>query len=107
MATVKGDPWAPPSPDKLSWFLADAPFPIRPLPLEFSLDVEAFAFGFSRALESLYFPLYELHACLVDEGLYFASVPSAWAETDVDARLKRLKDSALRFTRDLRAAWKV
>jgi len=107
MTGVRAESWAPPGPDELSWFLADAPFPCRPLPLEYSLDVEAFAFGFSRALESLYFPLYELHARLVDHGLYFASVPSAWAEVDVEAQLKRLNDSALRFTRDLRAAWKV
>jgi hypothetical protein len=101
-----GASWVPPGDDELTWFRALGPFSRHPLPLEYSLDLQAFAFGFTRALESLYFPMYELKTRLIDgHHLYFAMAPSAWAEVDVPAQLDRMRDSALRFTRDLRAAW--
>ncbi|HEX6512781.1 MAG TPA: hypothetical protein VF157_10805 [Chloroflexota bacterium] len=97
--------WSPPADEELTWFRAGPPFPERPRPLEFTLDVAAFSFGASRALESLYFPLYELRAKLFDGWLYFAAAPSALAERDLEAQARRRLDSALRFTRDIRGAW--
>lgn len=98
--------WSPPTDDELTWFRPPPGlFPAQPRPLEYTLAVQAFVFGLSRALESLYFPLYEVRARLFDRELYLAAAPSAMAEADLDAQLQRLRDSALRFSRDIRAAW--
>jgi hypothetical protein len=67
--------------------------------------VQAFIFGVSRALESSYFPLYELRTRLIDGRLYWAAVPSAIAERDLDDQLGRMRDTGLRFTRNLRGSW--
>jgi hypothetical protein len=98
-------PWSPPTDDQLTWFVPGNGFPLRPTPFDFTFEIQAFAFGVSRALESLYFPLYELRARLMDGMLYFASVPSAMAEADLEGQLQRLRYSAFRFTRDIRSAW--
>ena len=97
--------WAPPSDDELTWFRPGGVQPARPRPLEHTLYAQAFVFGLSRALESLYFPLYEVRARLFDGELYLAAVPSAMAEDDLEAQLHRLRDSAIRFSRDIRAFW--
>jgi hypothetical protein len=98
-------PWAPLADDELTWFRPGAALPARPTPLEFTLHVEAFVFGLSRALESLYFPLYEVRARLFDGELYLAASPSAMAEGNLEAQLQRLRDSAIRFSRDIRSFW--
>ena len=97
-------PWSPPGDDQLTWFKPHGTMPTHPKPLEYTVAVEAFAFGVSRALESLYFPLYEVRPRLVDGELYFASVPSEMAERELDAQLGRMRDSGLRFTRSVRGA---
>lgn len=97
--------WAPPDDDELTWFRPGGVLPARPRPLEHTLHAQAFVFGLSRALESLYFPLYEVRARLFGGELYLASVPSAMAEHDLEAQLHRLRDSAIRFSRDIRAFW--
>jgi len=104
-SSAPGAPWAPPRDDALTWFKPGGSLPSAPTPLEFTFAVEAFAFGVSRALESLYFPLYEVRARLLDGELYLASVPSAMAERDLPAQLSRMRDSALRFTRSVRGSW--
>jgi hypothetical protein len=97
--------WRPPADEQLAWFRPDSVLPARPSLVEFRMSVAAFVFGVSRALESLYFPLHELRAKLFAGELYLAAVPSAIAERDLEAHRRRMCDSALRFTRDLRAAW--
>jgi hypothetical protein len=73
--------------------------------LDYTFEIYALVWGLTRALESLYFPLYELRTRLVAGQLYLASVPSAFAERDLQAQLKRMGDSGLRFTRDIRGTW--
>jgi hypothetical protein len=98
-------PWQPPADEELSCFKPGGQLPARPTTLEFEVPIYAFVFGISRALESLYFPMYEIRARLIDGELYLASVPSAMAERELDAQLGRLRDSGLRFTRGVRAIW--
>lgn len=105
MLTSPGATWKPATDEELTWFQPGGRFPTRPRPLDFTLEIQAFAFGFSRALESLYFPLYELRARRIDGVLYFGTAPSALAEEDLEADLRRLRDSALRFTGNIRGAW--
>ncbi len=97
--------WRPPADAELTWFKAGGQLPRWPKPLEFSLPIQAFSFGISRALESIYLPLYEVRTRLIDGELYLASVPSALAELDLDAQFGRMRDSGLRFTRGVRASW--
>ncbi len=97
--------WAPPADDELTWFRAEGRLAARPRPLDYTFEVYALAWGVTRALESLYFPLYALRTRLVDGHLYFASVPSAFAERDLAAQFRRMEDSGLRFTRNIRATW--
>ncbi|HLY64210.1 MAG TPA: hypothetical protein VKU60_01650, partial [Chloroflexota bacterium] len=98
-------PWAPPADEELTWFRPPPVFSDCPRPLDFTLEVAAFAFGVSRALESLYLPLYELRSKLFDGQLYFAAAPSAMSERDLPAQHARMLDSALRFSRDIRGSW--
>lgn len=98
-------PWAPPPDEELTWFRIGGGLPAHPRPLEYSFEVQAFAFGVSRALESSYFPLYEVRSRLIDGRLYLAAVPSAMAEQDLDGQLGRMRDTGLRFTCNLRGTW--
>jgi hypothetical protein len=97
--------WKPASDDELMWFRAGGRLAAHPRPLDYTFEVYALAWGITRALESLYFPFYELRSRVVDGDLYFASVPSAFAERDLDAQLGRMRDSGLRFTRNIRGTW--
>jgi len=74
--------------------------------LEYTLTIQAFLYGVTHALESLRFPLYELRARLIDGQLYLASVPSAMAERDLEIRLQSMRDSTLRFSRNIGVAWR-
>lgn len=105
MAGERGTPWAPPPDDELTWFRPSGRLAARPRLLDFTFEIDAFAFGISRALESLYFPFYELRARLVEGEIYFASVPSPYAERDIDTTMQRIRDSGLRFTRSIRRTW--
>lgn len=102
---VLGTPWKMPTDDQLSWFRAGPPLPVRPTPLQYTLDVQAFTFAFAHALVSLYFSLYRVRSRLIDGQLYLAVVPSGLAELDVDRQMVRLRASTLRFSRDIRASW--
>ena len=97
--------WAPPSDDGLTWLRPAAFFPQAPGPLEHTLEVHARAFGLTRALQSLNFPLFEFRTRLVSGGLYYASVPSALAERDLDGQWRRLRDASLRFMRSIPRGW--
>ncbi len=94
--------WRPAADDDLAWFQApQGALPPRP----HWLEVQAFAFGTSRALQSLYFPLAEIRGRLIDGQVYLAVAPSGIAAKDPAAHRKNMVDSALRFTRDVAAAW--
>ncbi|MCH8198873.1 MAG: hypothetical protein IIA54_02235 [Chloroflexi bacterium] len=97
--------WAPPSDDGLTWLRPSAFFPAAPGPLEHTLEVHARAFGLTRALQSLNFPLFEFRTQLVDGALYYASVPSALAERDLEGQWRRLRDASLRFMRSVPRGW--
>jgi hypothetical protein len=104
--SIPRSPWRPASDQELTWFRPPAGLlPARLTPADLAVTVPAFSFGISRALESLYFPLYELRAALFDGVLYLAAAPSEFAERDLAAQKRRLRDSALRFSRDIAAAW--
>jgi len=98
--------WRPPSDEELTWFPARGRLTTRPRPLEYTLTVQAFLYGVTHALESLRFPLYELRARLIDGQLYLASVPSGMAERDLETRMRSMRDSTLRFSRNIGAAWR-
>jgi hypothetical protein len=94
--------WRPRRDDELTWFPAPhGALPPRPHPFE----VQAFAFGLSRALESLYFPMSEVRGRLADGRVYLAVAPSGTALKDLAAHGKNRRDSALRFSHDIAAAW--
>lgn len=98
--------WRPPTDDELSWFRAPAGLlPEAPSKGDLEVTAPAFAFGISRAMESLYFPIYEVRAKLFDGVLYLAVAPSEFAERDLEAQKRRMRDSGLRFSRDIGAAW--
>ncbi len=97
--------WRPPPDDELTWFRPGGVLPDRPSPLAATLTVPAMTFGLTHALISLYFPLSEVRSRLVDGQLYLALVPSPMAERDPRAQLRRMQDSARRFSRDIRGAW--
>ena len=97
--------WAPPSDDGLTWFRPAGFFPEAPGPLEHTLEVHARAFGLTRALQSLNFPLFEFRTRLVNGVLYYASVPSALAERDLQGQWRRLRDASLRFMRSIPRGW--
>lgn len=100
-----GATWVPPADDELTWFLADDTPLGRPGPLVYTLEVAAFVFGMTRALESLEFPLTDVRYRLIDGRLYLAIVPSAQAERDLKRRLESVRDLSFRFTRNIRASW--
>jgi hypothetical protein len=89
----------------VTWFLAEGGLPPRPKPLEYTFGIQAFLYGLTHALESLRFPLYEVRGRLVDGQLYLGSVPSAMAESDLEMRMRALRDSVLRFSRNIRHSW--
>jgi hypothetical protein len=98
-------PWSPPRDDELTWFPAKGKLPLTPSPLEYTVEVDAFFFGLTRALESLEFPLTEVRSRLVDGRLYVAVAPSADAEKDTRRRLQSVRDLSLRYTRNIRGFW--
>jgi len=100
-----GTSWRPPADDELSWFRPDAVLPERPRPLDATFAVPAFTFGLTHSLVSLYFPLYEVRHRLVDGHLYLATVPSPMAQRNLAAQMRRVRDSSLRFSRNIRAGW--
>ena len=97
--------WAPPTDDRLTWFRPAAFFAEAPGPLEHTLEVHARAFGLTRALQSLNFPVFEFRTQLVNGALYYAPVPSALAERDLDGQWRRLRDASLRFMRSISRGW--
>ena len=97
--------WAPPTDDGLTWLRPAAFLPEAPGPLEHTLEVHARAFGLTRALQSLNFPVFEFRTRLVDGALYYAPVPSALAERDLDGQWRRLRDASLRFMRSIPRGW--
>ena len=97
--------WAPPSDDRLTWFRPAAYFAEAPGPLEHTLEVHARAFGLTRALQSLNFPVFEFRTRLVNGKLYYAPVPSALAERDLQGQWRRLRDASLRFMRSIPKGW--
>ena len=97
--------WAPPTDDRLTWFRPAAFFAEAPGPLEHTLEVHARAFGLTRALQSLNFPVFEFRTQLVDGRLYYAPVPSALAERDLEGQWRRLRDASLRFMRSIPRGW--
>jgi len=98
-------PWSPPRDDELTWFAPKGKLPLTPRPLEYTVEVYAFFFGITRALESLEFPLTEVRSRLVDGRLYVAVAPSADAEKDMRRRLQSVRDLSLRYTRDIGGFW--
>ncbi|HLG72289.1 MAG TPA: hypothetical protein VK009_17870 [Chloroflexota bacterium] len=102
---TSGSRWRSPADGELTWFRPPAGLlPARPNPHEL-LDAQAFAFGASRALESLYFPMSEIRARLIDGELHLTVAPSGTASRDLELHKKNMRDSALRFSRGVRAAW--
>jgi hypothetical protein len=104
-AVTNATVWRPASDDELTWFRAEGRLARPPRPLDFTFEIYALTWGVTRALESLYFPFYDLRPRLVEGELYLASVPSAFAERDLAAQLQRMQDSGIRFTRNIRATW--
>ena len=97
--------WKPPPDDELTWFRPNSVVPEQPRPLDATLAVAAFAFGLTHSLVSLYFPLYEVRHRLIDGHLYLATVPSPMAQRNLTAQMRRVRDSSLRFSRNIRAGW--
>jgi hypothetical protein len=98
--------WRPPPDEVLTWFRPpEGIVPTRPRPLEATLTAHAFAFGLTHGLISLYLPLSEVRARIVDGQFYLAAVPSPLADRDLNAQMRRVRDSSLRFSRNLRASW--
>lgn len=100
-----GQVWVPLSDAELTWFVADEKLLPPPRPLEYTVEVAAFAFGLTRGLESLEFPITEVRPRLVDGRVYLAPVPSAQAETDIHRRMENVRDLSLRFTRNIKGFW--
>lgn len=107
MTSVNGQSvsWRPATDEQLTWFKVGGPLPTHPKPLEFTCGVHAFAYGFTRALESLYFPFYEIRPRSIDGELYFAVVPSGLADRDIEERIRHVTERTIRF-RDVLAVWK-
>jgi hypothetical protein len=97
--------WKPLAEDQLTWFRPRGRLAARPRPLDYTVEIYALTWGITRALESLYFPFYELRPRVVEGHLYLASIPSAFAERDLETQLQRMRDSGLRFTRNVRRTW--
>ena len=99
--------WIPAADEELTWFRPPGAFPEMPGRLEYTLEVHARAFGLTRALSSLNFPLYELRTRLAEGNLQLAVVPSGMAERDMDAQFRRLADASVRFTQNIRRPWET
>jgi len=100
-------PWQPPRDEDLTWFSAPEKLAVNRRPLEFTLEVDAFCFGITRAMESLEFPLTEVRPRLVDGHLFLAVAPSAQAERDITRRLRNIQDLTLRYTKDIKGFWEA
>lgn len=99
--------WSPAADDELTWLKPVGAIPVTPRPLEYSVEVWAIVFGLNHALQSLYFPLYELRSRLLNGRLYLAVVPLPNAERDLLTRRDRMRDYTLRYTRNMRGAWEA
>jgi hypothetical protein len=97
--------WRPAGDDELAWFKVGGVLPTRPKPLELTCAVHAFAYGLTHALESQYFPLYEIRPRAIDGQLYLAVVPSGLADRDIETRIRTVSDRTIRF-RDVMGVWK-
>jgi hypothetical protein len=74
------------------------------MPLELTCAVHAFTYGLTHALESQYFPLYEVRSRSIDGQLYLAVVPSGLADRDIEARIRNVSERTIRF-RDILGGW--
>jgi hypothetical protein len=89
----------------LAWLRVGGILPTHPRPLELTGAVHAFTYGLTHALESLYFPLYEIRERSIDGQLYLAVVPSGLADRDIEARIRNVSDRTIRF-RDILGTWR-
>jgi hypothetical protein len=104
-AAPRAKSWRPASDDELTWLRVGGILPTHPRPLELTGAVHAFTYGLTHALESLYFPLYEIRERSIDGQLYLAVVPSGLADRDIEARIKNVNDRTIRF-RDILGTWR-
>jgi hypothetical protein len=104
-ATRDARSWRPATDEELAWFKVGGILPTYPKPLDLSCAVHAFTYGVTHALESLYFPLYEIRPRSIDGQLYLAVVPSGLADRDIEARIRNVSDRTIRF-RDILGGWR-
>ena len=97
--------WRPAGDDELAWFRVGGILPEHPKPLDLTCAVHAFTYGLTHALESLYFPLYEIRPRAIYDQLYLAVVPSGLADRDIEARIRNVNDRTIRF-RDVLGTWR-
>ncbi len=97
--------WRPAGDGQLCWLRVGGTLPTHPTPLELTGAVHAFTYGLTHALESLYFPLYEIRERSVEGQLYLAVVPSGLADRDIEARIRNVNDRTIRF-RDVLGTWR-
>jgi hypothetical protein len=97
--------WRPAENDELAWFKVGGILPTHPKALELTGAVHAFTYGLTHALESQYFPLYEIRPRAIDGQLYLAVVPSGLADRDIETRIRTVSDRTIRF-RDVMGTWK-
>jgi hypothetical protein len=96
--------WRPAGDEELAWFKVGGTLPTHPKPLELTCAVHAFTYGLTHALESQYFPLYEIRPRSIDGQLYLAVVPSGLADRDIEARIRNVNERTIRF-RDILGGW--
>jgi hypothetical protein len=104
-AAPRAKSWRPAGDDQLTWLRVGGILPTHPKPLELTGEVHAFTYGLTHALESLYFPLYEIREREIDGQLYLAVVPSGLADRDIETRIKTVNDRTIRF-RDVLGTWR-
>jgi hypothetical protein len=97
--------WRPAGDDELTWLKVGGILPTHPKPLELTCAVHAFAYGLTHAVESQYFPLYEIRPRSIDGQLYLAVVPSGLADRDIETRIRTVSVRTLRF-RDILGTWR-
>lgn len=107
MVSATRDPrsWRPATDEELAWFKVGGVLPTHPKPLQLTCAVHAFTYGVTHALESLYFPFYELRHRSINAQLYLAVVPSGLADRDIEARTRTVNDRTIRF-RDILGGWR-
>src|SRR5581483_332849 len=98
-------PWRPATDGELTWLRVNRGLPIHPLPLQLTCEVAAFTFGLTQALRESFWPLYAVRARVTSGQLYLGAVPSPHAEEDLENRMRLMRETPLRYLRDLRGAW--